>query len=104
MIDGHVLKVDIDQPYSDFNIQEFLIKLDKLEVITGITTKGQIAKPSKNGNTHIRVHMTKELLPLEKLFLQCWLGDDRLRCLFNFRRIRRGQLNWNILFCGDDEK
>jgi len=94
---GSLLKIDYDIPLEEAQ-QRFLKGKLLLEEITGLHLKESDWRKSEGGNYHVVVETEEQLEPVEILACQLIMGSDLVRECFNFRRIRRGQKNWNILF------
>lgn len=96
------LKLDYDCDVIDwwrYRHTEYKERMRQLAYILNIRPIEQKFYRSKSGHIHVRVWLEGWLLsPLETSVLQAVLGSDPVREIFNLRRIRAGQRNWNLLF------
>ena len=94
------IKIDLDD-YESFMV--FDKRWEAVSRITGLTGDFTISPSRSYMHFHVNLTVNEELKPMEVCCLQAILGSDFLRESFNFRRIRRGQKNWNMLFEGETD-
>ena len=88
------VKVDLD---CENWYQLFHSRMYRIHSILGLHSDTHLYK-SKGGHHHAVVEFKERLTDWQILCLQLILGSDPVRECFNFRRLIRGQHNWNILF------
>lgn len=96
-----VLKLDYDWEQSLVWFPVFQHRLRLLHEIMGYTVETWFPAISKGGKWHVRLELKEELEDVEVLVLQLFLGSDPVRELYNLRRVKNGQVNWNILFASN---
>lgn len=77
------LQIDLDQPCAALNSAVF----ELLGQLVGI--RSATMAPSRNGNTHWLIKLKKRLPLRDRLVLQCALGDDPVRVIKSWDRVRR---------------
>jgi len=93
-----IVKVDIDVPVEEFNVEDFIKRASFISDILGVDLGPIAVLESQGGNVHI-VARAPEVLPSWVIVaIQFALGSDWYREVYNVRRLMRGQENWNILF------
>ena len=94
-----IVKVDIDTPVEEFDIDEFIVRVSFVSDILSVDL-GPIAvlESDKSGNTHVVARSPEKLPNWVIVAVQFALGSDWYREVYNVRRLMRGQKNWNILF------
>lgn len=88
------IKVDIDH---EFNKYAFFRALSMISEIMGFEVMSIRLFRTSRGY-HIEVHIDMILDRTMIILIQALLGSDRWRELYNFRRVRLGRKNWNVLF------
>ena len=99
-----LVKVDLDTPRVKLKLAQFWRRLEVFEHITDYVCDWVETETSRNGGVHVWVKFVYPLCDLEVLAVQALLGSDYIREMHNFKRIRAGQVNWNILFEGKGDK
>lgn len=77
------LQIDLDQPCAALNSAVF----ELLGQLVGI--RSATMAPSRNGNTHWLIKLKKRLPLRDRLVIQCALGDDPIRVIKSWDRVRR---------------
>lgn len=93
-----IVKLDFDEPFESFGVEALRDKIDFVEMVTHLKPERIDIMQSRHGNTHVKIYFHQCLPDFAVLALQAILGSDWRRETYNFRRIMRGQRNWNILF------
>lgn len=94
---SNVLKIDIDfQPVDEW-MQQWIETRGLILAHFGIKITKILPHKSSRG-TNFFIHIDKQLIDMEILFLQFLLGDDSTRCKINKWRIERGIKHWNKIF------
>ena len=93
-----IVKVDIDVPVEEFDVEDFIRRASFISDILGVDLGPIAVLESRHGNVHI-VARSPEVLPSWVIVaIQFALGSDWAREIYNVRRLMRDQKNWNILF------
>lgn len=77
------LQIDLDRPCAALNSAVF----ELLGQLVGIHSATMA--PSRNGNTHWLIKLKKRLPLRDRIILQCALGDDPVRIIKSWDRVRR---------------
>jgi hypothetical protein len=90
------LQIDVD---SDASYTTFLEQLEVLRSLNPLERYTFDVRPSKTpGHRHVRVFMSSEVLPLERILLQAVLGSDRKRELMSYTGLQMGQEHPTVFF------
>jgi hypothetical protein len=94
------LKVDIDKKIP---IKLILKRIKLINYSLMLRIKYVLITDTYKGY-HIRVETKKELGDIDVLIIQLLIGDDYIRSMLNYKRIKRGEKNWNVLFTKKSNK
>lgn len=89
------LKVDIDEKVS---IKEII---DRCKTVSGLLHLGITSVDIRRTNKGYHLRMITDCIRLDDmqiLMIQGLMGDDFKRGCLNYKRIMRGETNWNVLF------
>lgn len=89
------LKIDIDEKLSYIDI------IDRIRCVNGLLSLGiktMDIRQTKKG-CHVRmITNCRKLSNKDVLLIQGLMGDDYKRGCLNYKRVMRGETNWNVLF------
>jgi len=97
-----LLKVDLDKKENLKNIKQ-RIKLINYSLDLGIK-KFEILETAKGYHLRIPIKIRANISDMDIVVLQLLLGDDYKRGLMNYKRVKRGESKWNVLFTAKYDK
>ncbi len=87
------LKIDWDGEED----QDFENKLKSILRIYHLT-EAKVEKYKTKHGYHLYIEFNKKIPEIEMVLLQCLLGSDNFRELYNLERVKNKNRGWNVLF------